>query len=701
MNFVTANTNDLNKSKPHFSAPENAIERLGKICEIIETTQVIDKNFIGSIEQAIGASGLVSFDLFDTLVRRPFLHPTHLFDYIGYSKGDFKFGRARRDAEISARVLAYPERDVRIDQIYDRLVSGVQMQEEKKLEVQVLYRRPWISELLLLLRELGHKIAIVTDMYLDETTIRSVLEKFGISADFILISSVEGTTKGDGSSFRLLFEKARLDPRSVVHIGDNGHSDFKVPSSLGCKTILLSERVAPDAKKYDLDHEGLLNALANNGSLASSIYGAGIRDALNQIESSYTSTFWEYFGASYIGPICYGFCRWIGRTAREKNKRRVVFVSRDGFLPRQLFEKTDPSLCGPYLYISRSVLVKADLDIQCDATIKQLVGGLEAPLSVFLERIGLEGTETYKRAMARFGGNVIIRGKLRSRLASFLSSERHALRMIAEKNRRILEKYFCDHDLLTSPQDICLVDIGWSGSSAEILGSIFPECKHWHYLYFGSRPEARSISNSNSYWFEFGVPSENFHLAFSCIEIIELLFTSPEGSVLDLTLKGDDIVPELHKSELEVIRTAAVKEMHAGADCFFQQMLRFESHLKISVSDDNSHVTTILHHLLGSHSLELGNQLERIPHSVGFGESAAEYLVPSARPKFWHTVSRIARGRGIKVPGAHVFWKQYVEARFYRENQKPLQRWAIRHAHKIRRRGGIKLFGVKFPITRR
>ena len=80
----------------------------------------------------------VSFDIFDTLLFRPFYKPTDLFDYIEKVSGKTGFAKARINAEITARQLTIQE-EITFDQIYEQIspfykdLQTVELDYEKKI----------------------------------------------------------------------------------------------------------------------------------------------------------------------------------------------------------------------------------------------------------------------------------------------------------------------------------------------------------------------------------------------------------------------------------------------------------------------------------------------------------------------------------------------------------------------------------------
>ena len=117
---------------------------------------------------------VVSFDLFDTLILRPFLKPTDLFTLLGQIHSRNDFCDLRIKAESKARSSIGTE--VTLDEIYSfmpkDLISFKEL--ECQFEIDLCFANPWMKERYQSLTE-GKIVIITTDMYLPRNVIESIL----------------------------------------------------------------------------------------------------------------------------------------------------------------------------------------------------------------------------------------------------------------------------------------------------------------------------------------------------------------------------------------------------------------------------------------------------------------------------------------------------------------------------------------------
>jgi len=113
-----------------------------------------------------GLPECVSFDVFDTLVLRPFLRPTDLFRYME-SVGIAPKGYA--DARVKAEADARREfrREVRLTEIYARMGPEMQIPaEEVRTEIALCTGNPETIGFAKRLMEAGKRVIAVSDNYL-------------------------------------------------------------------------------------------------------------------------------------------------------------------------------------------------------------------------------------------------------------------------------------------------------------------------------------------------------------------------------------------------------------------------------------------------------------------------------------------------------------------------------------------------------
>ena len=157
------------------------------------------------IKNEIEKHKIISFDIFDTLLLRPYLQPTDLFLHIEkVYKAPF-FRVLRQEAEKNARKAHSAAEDITFDEIYDCIDEAFKPLKSVELEFEemVLRANPELKQVYDYAKALGRKIVIVSDMYLPDDFLANVLKKNGFSGfDGLYVSGNIGKTKSTGNLYR-------------------------------------------------------------------------------------------------------------------------------------------------------------------------------------------------------------------------------------------------------------------------------------------------------------------------------------------------------------------------------------------------------------------------------------------------------------------------------------------------------------------
>ena len=103
---------------------------------------------LNEIKQQIDSHEIISFDIFDTLLLRPYVKPTDLFLHLEKLEELKGFAQARIEAERKARKTHSHLEDITIDEIYNEITDKYKYlkQKEMDLEMQVLQPNPEMKE---------------------------------------------------------------------------------------------------------------------------------------------------------------------------------------------------------------------------------------------------------------------------------------------------------------------------------------------------------------------------------------------------------------------------------------------------------------------------------------------------------------------------------------------------------------------------
>lgn len=344
----------------------------------------------------------ISFDVFDTLVQRPFSEPTDLFailsDEFNQSTSAYvDFLELRISAEQSCRakkkITCPSAEDVTLDEIYNELLETTQIPRERimwlkdreqNLEVKFCEAREIGRIFFDLAVDAGKKIIICSDMYLPQNTVERILQTSGYTKYVKLyLSSELMRTKATGNLYKFVQKDLKCKNASeILHIGDNWISDVRKAHSCGWQTGHIS-KATDILKNYNqaiYSGEGYHRIWGRNGRQADyweTMNGfVGLRNVVGLAANRFFSNPFvsvnsqSDFNAdpSYIGYFCLGthllaVCEWILKIGKERKIPTIHFVARDGYIIKQAFDfLNNSSIKSSYIRLSRKALMLADVN---------------------------------------------------------------------------------------------------------------------------------------------------------------------------------------------------------------------------------------------------------------------------------------------------------------------------------------------------
>lgn len=318
----------------------------------------------------------ISFDIFDTLIKRPFLDPTDLFDLIDrefeqFVPSSLKFRKIRTESENIARRRygsTNPDwQDITIYEIYQVMsevyhiskdITDKLLEREKALELEFCSVRNSGRELYEAALISGKQIVIISDMYLDKETIAKILDKNGYREySYLYVSSESRLTKYSGSLYKHVCRELKIDQSThVYHIGDTWQNDYINSQKNGFEPILI-----PKAREI---FENKIQGVTTNHCATIGINSNGnIVDKVKQYQSiglgcMYAVVCNKYFDNPYrsfnsesdlnadpyfigfytLGMHLVGLSKWITEECRIRGLETIHFLARDGYMPMKAYE---------------------------------------------------------------------------------------------------------------------------------------------------------------------------------------------------------------------------------------------------------------------------------------------------------------------------------------------------------------------------
>ncbi|WP_196811597.1 HAD family hydrolase [Butyrivibrio sp. VCD2006] len=296
---------------------------------------------------------VISFDVFDTLIFRPFAKPTDMFYLVGEKIGMQDFRSIRIRSELNARHKCKAKNghtEIDLKDIWENLAenTGIDaadgMRIEWETELQLCYANPFMLEVWKKLTEMGKKIIIISDMYLSTEQIRNLIEKNGFKgADRIYVSSDYKKSKADGKLYKLV--KMDLSKErgllKILHVGDNPLSDVINAKKAGLDSLLYPNinRAERMYRTYDM----------------SSIVGSAYRAIINaNIYNGLKIRSMEYeCGFIYGGLFVLGYCNFIHDYYVKEKLDKLLFLARKGDALFKSYKMHYPEDNAEYVYLSK------------------------------------------------------------------------------------------------------------------------------------------------------------------------------------------------------------------------------------------------------------------------------------------------------------------------------------------------------------
>lgn len=362
------------------------------------TIEVKYNDKLEKIKQLIASPKIkcVSFDIFDTLITRPFYEPLDMFrimdkDYreLTHNNVGINFSKIRVISENICREnkrKTDPEcQEVTLDEIYDTIHTQYEIskdvleklkKKECEYEIRFCKRRDTIHELYELALDMGKKVIFTSDMYLPEDVIVKILKENGYTEyTKLYLSSTVKKIKWTGDLYRHVFKDMGLEPGEMIHMGDNFESDYKRAKELGMNSIHIPKTIDVMTKTNYTNNlaQPLIKSLPFWRDNAESIRFMGIRCMMAVVANKLFDNPFKTFdhrtdfnsdpyliGYYALGMYVYGVTKWILDETNDSYDK-VSFMARDGYLILESYKIMKELYSNPaveeYLYVSRKALI--------------------------------------------------------------------------------------------------------------------------------------------------------------------------------------------------------------------------------------------------------------------------------------------------------------------------------------------------------
>ena len=317
------------------------IKILKMVKKKINTGKINEKVIINKCEKF----EYVSFDLFDTLLKRNCSKPTKIFEFLEKEVALEDFAENRINAEKNARRKnKYGE--VTLEDIYceydglNEKLKKIIIKKEKELEFKFIIENQKIINIYNELIKKNKKIIFISDTYFDEDFIKEILCKINVKKyEKVYISSKINKTKRLGNIYKYVLDDLDIDYNQIIHIGDSIVSDFLNSKKEKIRSIHVPKYIKNSSFIFKSEQIEM--------------------DVLNSyLKNTYEERdYFALFGYEKFGPFLYGYVSWLLGELKLKKIKKVYFFSRDGLIMKKAFDIiNDSDIKSYYLEVSRRSL---------------------------------------------------------------------------------------------------------------------------------------------------------------------------------------------------------------------------------------------------------------------------------------------------------------------------------------------------------
>lgn len=543
---------------------------------------------------------VVSFDIFDTLLFRPFKHPTEMFDFMAEDvarltgRNDLNFKDIRRQSEKLAfeAAIGRGEGETHIDEIYYyfQCLTGCSLEEaeqvkalEMQMEYDLLYERKSAKTAFNQALSMGKRVVVISDMYLPQEFLEKILSKNGYQGyERIFVSSQVKQKKHSGRLFDHVIKELGVPAASILHIGDNLQADVIKAKERGIKPFHLVKASevfeksdayksiwSHDEERHSLDAKTLITLAGN--TLHDNPYLPSRRGTL------FSGDAWRlgYYG---FGMFLLGYAKWIMEQAIRDKMDRLYFLSRDGLIMKKAYDllaKHYPDAPeSHYLLCSRRAVNLAK--IKDDSGIIDLlnVDYAQTSLSHLLNaRFGLKDSDVDTGLLKQHGLTIDSRVNAKHRvvLKEILLAHKDKIFAVAKRERENYLEYLENENFL-GDGNIAIVDIGYAGTMQESLYELTDHRKPIQGYYLMTfrqalqRVEKKGLF-AKAYLANFVDRHDTFHPFCRFVPLYETLFSNTETTFLKMEKDWKGSLKPVHMNRFpqEETRENIVVRIHDGA----------------------------------------------------------------------------------------------------------------------------------------
>lgn len=551
---------------------------------------------------------VISFDVFDTLLTRKVGLPGHIFlltgrkikERLNLDVEPEVFANAREIAENEPGSQSVDSFDIYA--IYEKLteqleispdLSNTMAEIEMEIETEELIAVEENVKLLENLRNSGHQIVYISDMYLGEEFIRRLLNNYGICTEDekIYVSCEHGTSKSTGKLFDVVLQELGISAEQLHHYGNSSRADIEGAKIAGVSATYLPEGNLNRYEQY-LTEVNKQYRMSVDQTLMYSRMAAASR--LSRLQRDEQKKQIYDVASSVAAPILY---RFVAHVLKKAMGKKIYFLARDGHIMYRVAERIIQAKGWDadinYLYISRETLVLAGFEVmKLDSYLEYVVEIFSnESLKVLLNKLSVSDYSIKESNISDNQLSKLIAEFDKEELKKILLDDpiNQDIKIDSQKRKNRLFSYLRSEGLLSNDERI-IVDVGWSLTIQNLMADLLategispPEG-----YYFGINESAgSSIQRGKKNGFLWDQRKDKFfEPPHKIIRIFEVFCSAPHGQTIDYRRDGNSINPVFNTHEARHLSEWGLNDMQEGILKTIENLLQFRSEYRVSGMDD-------------------------------------------------------------------------------------------------------------------
>jgi predicted HAD superfamily hydrolase len=583
------------------------------------------------IVEKINDYEVISFDIFDTLIIRPYLKPIDVFQHIERILKLKNFAKKRIQAELKARKKAQAD-EITYDEIYQNLGNKYKkaFQFEIDFEKRICHQNPEIHAIYKYAVEQQKRIIFVSDMYLPEQVIKDILQSTGYGKyENLFLSTVYKKRKVTGELFDIVIDSMDTSPRNILHIGDNQINDVEQALAKGINAVFYPKVI----DRFLNEHDNMRDIFKDSydyrfieDKLSFSII-LGINSII-WIENQ-NDNYWTQLGSLYAGPFIFYFTKWIYDKARSKKIKNIALVARDGYNIKKVIKILDQNneLNPQYLYLPRFVSESSNIKTTKDLEkFYNELGKTYEGLHVFITEFSKENDhinqkwEEFKKATKHL---------THINLWQFVLSVKKLFIETSQKKKQLITEYLNQKNFLED--DLIIVDTSCTHArSQKLLSKIIEDNKLNISLYGYYYKVNRSHENLNQTDIR---PKSTRKYQTDKWDLMEFFMSSPEKPIISVKKEGDKYLPvfkDIEGNEYEKTRIKASESLSEGIVKFTQKA--YDIFEKIEIIKDLDTIVAYVNNIINNPSDKDMSHIKSLYHSSNNDDNYSSLILEDETP---------------------------------------------------------------------